>query len=1043
MASGINAMITLTTMHNKTFRIIAVASLLALAPISAFAVPANYPFVSEWSLPAPSGTYPYGTNIVFTGTWQLPPNWAGNIYFFEDGVELRNLGGDNYVPISNIGGAVEANGSFTFDIGTRPEGGHTLQIKFWGGEQCALNTILNSLDGGVRAPECVVSEDNFVPNQVYPARTYSVGVPPYPRLVVTPMGDPALAFNNIPSGSPSPTQSFIIENTGGETLSGNLSGVSDPFFCVLGCPYVLTPMERKEVRIQVFPASVGSFENTAVFSCMGTTLNCESPSIVRRITATAVGVASPPQVAASPSPLAFGTVNYGTGAYSDRILTVSNVGGGLLNGTISLSSSDYQCVPSCNYSIFSGGSTPIRIRYLPGGPGSSNEFATLTGGTGVSVPLSGFANDLPILSVSPASWIIGGRVNVGSSRVGVFYVRNVGAGTLRGSVLGLPLNGFSCVSGCNYTSGLTPFSAPWPVTLRFEPTGPTVFSATAEFTNDLGPSVFVPLQGEGNTSAVAAVNITTLPFGPVIVGSTLERSVVLTNTGAANLVGAVSLTSANFACVSAECAGYDIPPGGAVTLTFRFSPTAVQNYNAVATVSGITIALSGSGVQPTYSAQYYDSAFGWRNITPIPGQIDFGATVFGGSPTAQNRSMWFLVRHSNGGGPMTYSFVNTPHFQCISANCSGSINNTYTLFQVQFRPDAATEFIEDTTIQYSFIDGVPREQTFRLRGESVSAPYLSVTPSYWIWGAPVRVGDTVRTTITIQNLGVGDLIGDITFAAGSVFSCTVCTYNIPTGGSQDIEFTFTPTSSGFHFEYPVFTSNGGNITSFFLQGQGTISAIMELDPFDTLDLGDSDLGSGVLRSIRVTNTGIGDLVGNASVWNGRHFQCVTNCAYSVPPGGSLNVVVRFAPLTTGPLTDTITFNSNAANGNPRTVNLVGNGIFAPIIDIRGGDTNFGRVVRGTSRERSFIVRNLGTADLGTGSFTFTGSPFFTCVDPVDPFDGLCHYNLPAGGETRIRIRFSPLALGPASSIVSLSGVPLATFFVNGIGVPPEIIFKER
>ena len=221
-----------------------------------------------------------------------------------------------------------------------------------------------------------------------------------------------------------------------------------------------------------------------------------------------------------------------------------------------------------------------------------------------------------------------------------------------------------------------------------------------------------------------------------------------------------------------------------------------------------------------------------------------------------------------------------------------------------------------------------------------------------------------------------------------------------------------------------------------------MAPIIEITPPAYLGFTATNLGTYEDAAVGVKNVGLGVLHVSSSVFSSEvHFKCVGNCTPVVPSGSSTQMFVRFAPLTTGPLTDFLNISSNAVNASVKTLQVGGDGIFAPIIDIRGGDTNFGDVVIGKYKERTFTVKNLGTADLGQGIFNIVGP--FDCVSPISPLDGKCHYNLTAGSEIVITIRFAPIVRGLASGAVSLSGVPLGKFFVTGNGIPPTVKFIEK
>ena len=113
------------------------------------------------------------------------------------------------------------------------------------------------------------------------------------------------------------------------------------------------------------------------------------------------------------------------------------------------------------------------------------------------------------------------------------------------------------------------------------------------------------------------------------------------------------------------------------------------------------------------------------------------------------------------------------------------------------------------------------------------------------------------------------------------------------------------------------------------------------------------------------------------------------------------------------LTDTATVSINILP----EIDVIGNGI-----SISSGDaapaladgTDFGDVVVGTQRIRTFTIRNLGEGEINLiGLVTVTGSGFQVSSQPSDP-------QLAAGESTTFDIEFTPLANGPATGTVGIT-----------------------
>lgn len=210
----------------------------------------------------------------------------------------------------------------------------------------------------------------------------------------------------------------------------------------------------------------------------------------------------------------------------------------------------------------------------------------------------------PKLSVTPTS-ISFGNVNVGSSSSQTVTVSNPGQGTLTIAPITAP-SPFS-VSGC--TSGVAS-GGNCSLTVTFAPT--SVISYGNTFTiNSNGGSQIVSLTGAG-VQPQLSVAPTTVAFGSVNAGSSLSKTLNVTNSGTGTLtITSISGPSAPFS-VSGCTSG--VSAGTSCTLTVTFAPTAVASYPGTFTINSNggsqTVSLSGAGVTPTWPNLVITQALG-------------------------------------------------------------------------------------------------------------------------------------------------------------------------------------------------------------------------------------------------------------------------------------------------------------------------------------------------------------------------------------------------------------------------------------------------
>lgn len=783
-------------------RIIAILALFFALPIVSFAADGTF-LIPSWQNPSPSASYLFSNHVVINGTWQLPPDWAANIYVYTDasvdpmsgalltaGTQRSDVStGQPYYSISNAGNTASSSGTFSFDIGPQPSGAHNVYIKFVGGQQCAVNANLNSTYGTNYTPTCTITADNAAFNLMWPARNFTVQLPPYPRIVITPAAP--LNFSGVVFGT-TMTLPFYVSNTGAQTLTGTVSGLSAPFSCSV-CSYTVNPGATSTINITFAPpAPLTSYSQNIQFSCSGSSLGCDglpfgTPEIINaQLTGDSVINATAPALSVTPASKNYGTVNLGVNI-PDVAFVVKNTGGGILNGGVTFSSGEYTCSGVCTYSLFAGQQTTIYAHYVPVAIGTHTDSAVFTGGVGQTVPLLSFVNDLPILSVysSTINFTPTVPVPVGQCKDVTEYVRNSGSATLSGNVTNLYTTavlseqhpGFSCVgSGCSY-SNLINNGGWYPMTLRFCPIDGLATSTTVTFTNIDNPPAggTATIFGQGTTTPIGGFSANaTLAFGNVLVGATKYGTTTIANTGAGILSGSVGVLPLGYTCVN-NCT-YNVNSGTSVGIGIMFQPTAVQAYNGTASLSGVgTLTLTGSGVFPNFEMSYS----GWplsgicpgsTCLPPSPKTYDVGTTTYGGALSAQNKTFYLWIQNTGTGANISYSFPDATHFKCLGGvygkPCAGSLapygsagSSWYEQMKYEFQPDAASDFSEPIVVNYDYGDGIPRQVTLNLVGHSVNAPYLSVSPLATIPLGAVSVGNTATATFSVMNLGIGALNG--------------------------------------------------------------------------------------------------------------------------------------------------------------------------------------------------------------------------------------------------------------------------------------------
>ncbi len=230
-----------------------------------------------------------------------------------------------------------------------------------------------------------------------------------------------------PAAGAAVRRSFTISNGGGEVLNGAVSESCPNFSIVSGSgPFALAAGESRTVTVE-YKSSTASADTCEI------QLGTECGSIPAYTTL-------PPLCSVSPLNMNFGTIN--AGQYADRTLTIQNVGGGTLTGTVTENCSEFTLFTelpatyapaspqaSVNYALGPGESMDVTVRFQPksGGVFTCNIQA---GDQCVGLNATGTATQATIY---PGTFIdFGPSYSTGYNYTQEVTVTNTGAGTLIG-----------------------------------------------------------------------------------------------------------------------------------------------------------------------------------------------------------------------------------------------------------------------------------------------------------------------------------------------------------------------------------------------------------------------------------------------------------------------------------------------------------------------------------------------------------------------------------------------------------------------------------
>ncbi|MBN2093092.1 choice-of-anchor D domain-containing protein, partial [candidate division KSB1 bacterium] len=345
---------------------------------------------------------------------------------------------------------------------------------------------------------------------------------------------------------------------------------------------------------------------------------------------------------------------------------------------------------------------------------------------------------------------------------------------------------------------------------------------------------------------------------------------------------------------------------------------------------------------------------------------------------------------------------------------------------VRFTP--TSEGNKSATISISSNDPDENPLLISLNGSSI-VPDIAVDPTTWNFGS-VTTGSFSDKTFIISNTGSANLGVTATTLTGTNASEFIIqsgggAFTLSPGGSRNIIIRFNPTSAGNKSAALRISSNDPDENPLLvnLTGQGSAPSVpdISINP-TTWNFGSVTQGNFSDKTFIIKNDGTANLGVTAITLSG------TNAAefaiqsgggtFSLSPGGTRNLIIRFNPTSAGNKSASLRISSNDPDENPLLVNLTGQGTAPSVPDISINPTiwNFGAVTSGSYSDKTFIIKNDGTANLGVTVITISG----TNAAEFAIQSGGGAFTLSPGGTRNLIIRFNPTSTGNKSATLSIS-----------------------
>ncbi|UCH83038.1 MAG: choice-of-anchor D domain-containing protein, partial [Candidatus Latescibacterota bacterium] len=265
-------------------------------------------------------------------------------------------------------------------------------------------------------------------------------------------------------------------------------------------------------------------------------------------------------------------------------------------------------------------------------------------------------------------------------------------------------------------------------------------------------------------------------------------------------------------------------------------------------------------------------------------------------------------------------------------------------------------------------------------------PSCSVTPASLNFGT-VTVGSSADDSFTITNTGGGTLSGSVSESCAdySIVSGGG-SYSLGAGQSRVVTVRFEPLTPGVK---PCTIETGDALCAdVTCLGTGEAAPVCLVTP-TSLDFGTVAVGSSAGDNFTIKNTGGGTLSGTVSESCADYDILSGGGPYTLAAGESLQVIVKFEPLSSGVKPCTI----ETGDALCSDVTCTGTGDDPPVCSVEPTSLDFGTVAVGNSADDTFTIKN-------TGGGTVSGTVSESC-DDYDLVSGGGPYTLAAGESLQV------------------------------------------
>jgi Zn-dependent metalloprotease len=782
------------------------------------------------------------------------------------------------------------------------------------------------------------------------------------RLSVEPA---SLDFGSILLGATA-QRGVTVTNTGSAELLVDRIEFSDPSFALDGeTAFRLAPAASRNLSIRFTPAVVGPSEAAMTIHCSA----IEQPSFRIDLHAAVVGT---PKIAVEPATMSFGTVTVGQSSH--KVLIVRDVGSAELRvSAVDLPTGPFSVAGEHDFRLTPAQSHEITVTFMPTEVGQREASLTIHSDDAtqavLTVPLEGIAVGVPQIAVEPTQleW---GTITVGQSVERSLTLRNPGSADLL-------ISSVQCSNTVFVVSGATVFAlAPQTaraLSLVFSPAAIGAVQATLTIHSNAQdtPALDVLLSAAVAGPSDIRVEPAQVDFGAVLLGQTTQRTLTVSNLGAADLiVSSIDVPDGSFHLSSD--AAFSLPSGAMKTVAISYSPETLGSHQATLTIH------SSDPDRPEWSIVLTGSGVGIPRIEVAPQVLDFGAVDVGDSASLN------LALRNAGTANLTITEIDCPTGPfSIAGNLPFELApGTLRELTVTYAPTEAATHQGQLTIRSSDQDQPASHVS--LRGTSLGVPQIIVEPASLDFGTVV-LGQSAERALTINNAGTANLVILGIEVSGGEFELGEDTsFVLRPAVSRTLGIQFHPSAPGAQHAMLTIRSNDAEQPLLTVPLQSDCIGIPSIGVSPAgLDFGCIHLGQRSQLALGILNTGTADLTVSEVRCDDVSFFVEGQTSFRLAPGSERSLTVSFLPAASGAHEAKLIIRCDDPDRPTLLVTLSANAVGVPLLTIEPTQLEWGTITVGQSIKRFITLRNPGSADLLVAAIECNSRKF--TVPEVDSF----------------------------------------------------------